>query len=613
MSDSTISAMPPADLPLTTEPLPVVQGGATRRTSALALGIPVVSSTAPTPLAQYQTWIDTSTVPPSLRVCIGTSWVALFRINSDGQLGLMHSPTLAADPTDPLHAATKRYADTKSNVNAVIYKGVKPCAADPLYPAADKGDVYLVSSAGHIGGSAGISVSIGDLLWCLVDGTSAGTQASVGASWTIVQGHATAVIGPSSSVDGGFAQYDGTTGKLIKGGIVLDTDATMAANSDTRVPSQKAVKASLGGQRLGADTLTQGQGWLWDGVSSTFRARTADGENLLVNSAFDVWQENTSYVIGNSAPKIHIADFWKAGASGLAQKTISRVAGLSGSQYALKFQRNPGASDGNRVHIAQQFGTAESMYLVGRAVTVSFDFLAGADLSWGSGPYVNLFYGTGIEEDFDLRGNSMSFPTNGGFLQTLLLSQVPPPGTVVRMIAQPLTIPVPAVGQPAITEVLFHIGSGGFSGVAGNDDSFTIGNIKLEIGNIATPYRKPDPAGELRRCQRRYWKSFAQSMVPGQGAGTGTSEHRGVAIKSGASAQSLGTVRTTTLRVAPTVTLFNPVSSNAQARDLTAGADCSATSAQNVSDSGFEIVTTANASTAVGNTIGVHVVADARL
>ena len=51
------------------------------------------------------------------------------------------------------------------------------------------------------------------------------------------------VVGPASSVDGDLVQFDGTTGKLIKGGVSLDTDVTLAANSDNRVPTQKAMRA----------------------------------------------------------------------------------------------------------------------------------------------------------------------------------------------------------------------------------------------------------------------------------------------------------------------------------------------------------------------------------
>jgi hypothetical protein len=49
------------------------------------------------------------------------------------------------------------------------------------------------------------------------------------------------VVGPASSTDSHFAQFDGATGKLLKGGLALDTDGTLAANSATRVPAQSAI------------------------------------------------------------------------------------------------------------------------------------------------------------------------------------------------------------------------------------------------------------------------------------------------------------------------------------------------------------------------------------
>jgi hypothetical protein len=54
-----------------------------------------------------------------------------------------------------------------------------------------------------------------------------------------------AAAGPSSATDGHFAQFDGASGKTLKGGLSLDTDTALAADSDTRIPSQKAVKAHV--------------------------------------------------------------------------------------------------------------------------------------------------------------------------------------------------------------------------------------------------------------------------------------------------------------------------------------------------------------------------------
>ncbi len=55
-----------------------------------------------------------------------------------------------------------------------------------------------------------------------------------------------AVIGPNSSADGHIPQFDGATGNKVKdNGLLLDIDGTLGANSDTRIPSQKAVKTAI--------------------------------------------------------------------------------------------------------------------------------------------------------------------------------------------------------------------------------------------------------------------------------------------------------------------------------------------------------------------------------
>ena len=65
-------------------------------------------------------------------------------------------------------------------------------------------------------------------------------------------GAAGAITGPGSAVDSDFVQFDGTTGKLAKdGGLSRDTDGTLAANSDARIPSQKAVKTYADALRPG--------------------------------------------------------------------------------------------------------------------------------------------------------------------------------------------------------------------------------------------------------------------------------------------------------------------------------------------------------------------------
>jgi hypothetical protein len=146
----------------------------------------------------------------------------------------------------PSQNAVKAYADALIGANdAMVYKGVIDASANPNYPAGNKGDTYRISVAGKIGGASGLNVEVGDMIIGLTDGSAAGNQATVGSSWNIVQSNIDgAVTGPASSTASDFATFSGTTGKVIQdSGVSLDTDVTLAANSDTKIASQKAVKA----------------------------------------------------------------------------------------------------------------------------------------------------------------------------------------------------------------------------------------------------------------------------------------------------------------------------------------------------------------------------------
>ena len=73
------------------------------------------------------------------------------------------------------------------DLNAVTYEGVIDCSSNPNYPAADAGDVYIVSVAGKIGGASGIVVIAGDMIICKTDSTATGDQATVGANWNVIE------------------------------------------------------------------------------------------------------------------------------------------------------------------------------------------------------------------------------------------------------------------------------------------------------------------------------------------------------------------------------------------------------------------------------------------
>jgi hypothetical protein len=166
-------------------------------------------------------------------------------------LGLDTDITLSAnsDAKIATQKAVKAYADGLLDANnAYQYKGVIDASTNPNYPAASAGHTYKISVAGKIGGASGVNVEVGDTITAIVDGSAAGNQATVGANWIIVQTNIDgAMVGPASSTAGSIPTFSGTTGKVLQdSAVVISTDGTMAANSNTKIPTEAAIRTYLG-------------------------------------------------------------------------------------------------------------------------------------------------------------------------------------------------------------------------------------------------------------------------------------------------------------------------------------------------------------------------------
>lgn len=144
-----------------------------------------------------------------------------------------------SDVLYPTQNAVKTYTDNiLGNANALIYKGVIDCSANPNYPSANAGELYVVSVAGKIGGASGIDVEVGDMLICNTDSTASGNQATVGTYWNAIQKNIEGyIIGPASSTNNTLPVFDGTTGKLLKQGIVTDNGTNVGIG--TTSPAEK--------------------------------------------------------------------------------------------------------------------------------------------------------------------------------------------------------------------------------------------------------------------------------------------------------------------------------------------------------------------------------------
>lgn len=151
------------------------------------------------------------------------------------------------------------------------------------------------------------------------------------------------------------------------------------------------------------------------------------------------------------------------------------------------------------------------------------------------------------------------------------------------------------------------------NGVSSTSNNFKLALIQLEAGAHASTFEAIDAKTVLSLCQRYYEKSFAQGSAPAQNFGTeGISLTR--AIVAGANASSWNIPYKVAKRTDPTLTFYNPSAANAEARDISAGADCSSTAlSANSNDSTLIISATGNAGSSQNGAIAIHWAASAEL
>lgn len=142
----------------------------------------------------------------------------------------------------------------------------------------------------------------------------------------------------------------------------------------------------------------------------------------------------------------------------------------------------------------------------------------------------------------------------------------------------------------------------------------TVGSVQVEPGTAATPFERNPLPQEIHLCQRYYQKSFPLAIVPAQNAGNLAAEATIQAPTAGP-----GTVFFPMIRLiprmsgSPTVTLYNPGAANAQARNLSNGTDCTASTTSQKNETGILMTCTSSGTTAAGHLIAVHWTAEAEL
>lgn len=149
-----------------------------------------------------------------------------------------------------------------------------------------------------------------------------------------------------------------------------------------------------------------------------------------------------------------------------------------------------------------------------------------------------------------------------------------------------------------------------------NADQVDVLSISLVPGKIPTIPAPKSFTENFLECCHYYQKSFSNGTVPAQNVGlnSGDSQFKSASNAMGAVTTFAETISfISMMAVTPIITFYNPGAANAQCWDYFAGGSTSGTVTIYITPKSFVISTVGNAGAGIGDQLGVHWTADARL
>lgn len=249
-----------------------------------------------------------SALPPfQVSIDVGAFMAAANVAAMRAACGLGTVATLASDTDATMAANSDSRVPTQKAVVSYVsslvagvlkFKGSTDCSGNPNYPAATKGDAYVVSVAGKIGGAGGKIVEIGDAYVASAD-NAGGTEAGVGTSWFVLQANITGITTAGLAM---MRAADAAAQKtLLALNLVENTALSTWAGSANLTTVGALGDIAINSIALGFGT-TGAPALSWGGGSHGFWGNVGGGSSIGVRSNNATqWQfsGNTGFVMGS--------------------------------------------------------------------------------------------------------------------------------------------------------------------------------------------------------------------------------------------------------------------------------------------------------------------------
>jgi hypothetical protein len=366
--------------------------------------------------------------------------------------------------------------------------------------------------------------------------------------------------------------------------------------------------ATTGDYRLVMQTAAGATLFTADPVSGDTSLATVPGSgfrNMLINGDFSVDQRQATSV----ADDTYCLDGWygltNTGNITIAQQTL-QADGIPTNIRLL--QPDVGAK---RMGIAQIVEASNCREYRNAAVTLSAKIrnsLAApvryAILSWTG-------TADAVTSDVVLDWTSSSYTAGGFFLAANLTVQSVGSITPAAATWTDVTAITSTLSGSLNNLVVFFW----TEGTQAQNSTLSVANVQVEQGSVATSYEYLPRSSQLQRCYPYFRKSFLYGTAPAQAVGSTSYTSRTTQAVAAATAQGGWTVdigqpmRTSSY----SITLYNPISANAKAYDVTLAADVSSTGANVGGESKINLFFTSIAGSAVGDAIAIHWTLDASL